>query len=177
MPGRGIVGLERWATLVFVRLSSPRYDRITHVPVIAISARQRGPWTVVTRRRATTRFPPLAISDSLRPGVYRIGYGPALHMVLRLLAATAEHWLAHQLNDYLQDLNEYRPTPRNLLQLSGTITYTHNITLRLDRPITPKNHPSTHPAHRPTQHPPLTSPAPSPHHDLPLTVAATLPDV
>ncbi len=30
-------------------------------------------------RRVATRFPPLAISGSLRPGVYKIGNGPAGH--------------------------------------------------------------------------------------------------
>jgi hypothetical protein len=63
----------------------------------------------------------------------------ALQMVLRLLAANAEHWLAHQLNTYLQDPHEYRATTRNLLHLGGTITYTpHTITVRLDQPTTPK---------------------------------------
>src|SRR5439155_25089765 len=38
-----------------------------------------------------------------------------LQMVLRLLAANAEHWLAHHLNTYLQDPDEYRATTRNLL--------------------------------------------------------------
>lgn len=60
-------------------------------------------------------------------------------MVLRLLAANAEHWLAHQLNAYLQDPNEYRATTRNLLHLGGTITYTPDtINVHLDRPATPK---------------------------------------
>jgi hypothetical protein len=60
-------------------------------------------------------------------------------MMLRLLAANVAHWLAHQLNAYLQDPNEHRATIRNLLQLGGTITYTpHSSTVRLDRPTNPK---------------------------------------
>jgi|HigsolmetaAR201D_1030396.scaffolds.fasta_scaffold16206_1 hypothetical protein len=63
----------------------------------------------------------------------------ALQMVLRLLAANAENWLAHHLNAYLQDNDEYRATTRNLLHLGGTITYTNTaITVELDRPNTPR---------------------------------------
>jgi hypothetical protein len=62
-----------------------------------------------------------------------------LHMVLRLLAHNAEHWLAHHLNTYLQDNNEYRATTRNLLHQGGTITYTPTtIHVHLDRPTTPR---------------------------------------
>jgi Transposase DDE domain len=63
----------------------------------------------------------------------------ALQMVLRLLAANAEHWLAHHLNAYLQDPDEYRATTRNLLHLGGTITYTDTtIHIALDPPNTPR---------------------------------------
>jgi Transposase protein len=63
----------------------------------------------------------------------------ALQMVLRLLAANAENWLAHHLNAYLQDNDEYRATARNLLHLGGTITYTGTtITVELDQPNTPR---------------------------------------
>lgn len=63
----------------------------------------------------------------------------ALQMVLRLLAANAEHWLAHQLNAYLQDDDEYRATTRNLMHLGGTITYTpQTITVELDQPGPPR---------------------------------------
>jgi hypothetical protein len=62
-----------------------------------------------------------------------------LQMVLRLLAHNAEHWLANQLNAYLQDPREYRATTRNLLHLAGTITYTPQaITVTLDQPNTPR---------------------------------------
>jgi hypothetical protein len=91
-------------------------------------------------------------------------------MVLRLLAANAEHWLDHQLNAYLQDPNEYRATTRNLLQLQlgGTITYTpHSITVRLNRPTTPKitraltlltDQLNTNPPHIPGNPCPITTP-------------------
>ncbi len=63
----------------------------------------------------------------------------ALQMTLRLLAYNAELWLATQLNTYLQDPDEYRGITRNLLHLSGTITYTtKTITVTLDQPPTPR---------------------------------------
>ena len=62
-----------------------------------------------------------------------------LQMVLRLLAHNAEHWLAHHLNAYLQDPDEYRATTRNLLHLDGTITYTTTtIHVELNQPATPR---------------------------------------
>jgi transposase len=62
-----------------------------------------------------------------------------LQMVLRLLAHNAEHWLAHRLNAYLQDPNEYRATTRNLLHQAGTITYTNStIHVELTHPGTPR---------------------------------------
>ncbi len=58
-----------------------------------------------------------------------------LQMVLRLLAAAAEHWLATHLNDYLRDSNEYRAITRNLLRLGEQITYAPGaITVTLDVP-------------------------------------------
>ena len=63
----------------------------------------------------------------------------SLQMVLRLLAASAEHWLGNRLNDYLRDLNEYRAITRNLLHLGGTITCTpREITVTLDPPAAPR---------------------------------------
>lgn len=63
----------------------------------------------------------------------------SLQMVLRLLTHNAEHWLAHRLNAYLQDPDEYRATTRNLLHLGGTITYTDStIHVELDRSTTPR---------------------------------------
>jgi hypothetical protein len=72
--------------------------------------------------------------------------GSCRRMMLCLLATKAEHWLAHQLNAYLRDPNKYRarhPQPATTSvqgSLGGTITYTpHSITMRLDRPTTPRN--------------------------------------
>jgi len=63
----------------------------------------------------------------------------SLQMTLRLLAASAEHWLGNQLNDYLRDPNEYRAITRHLLHLGGTITCTPRvITVTLDPPAAPR---------------------------------------
>src|SRR5216683_2853932 len=63
----------------------------------------------------------------------------SLQMVLRLLAAAAEHWLGNRLNDYLRDNDEYRAITRNLLHLGGTITSTPRaITVTLDPPAAPR---------------------------------------
>jgi hypothetical protein len=63
----------------------------------------------------------------------------SLQMVLRLLAASAEHWLGNQLNDYLRDNDEYRAITRHLLHLGGTITCTPRaITVTLDPPAAPR---------------------------------------
>ena len=63
----------------------------------------------------------------------------SLQMVLRLLAAAAEHWLGNQLNDYLRDPDEYRAITRHLLHLGGTITRTPRaITVTLDPPAAPR---------------------------------------
>ncbi len=60
-----------------------------------------------------------------------------LQLVLRLLAANAEHYLARHLNAYLDDDDEYRAITRETIirGLAGTITYTpKSITVTLDRP-------------------------------------------
>ena len=60
-----------------------------------------------------------------------------LQLVLRLLAANAEHYLARHLNAYLDDEDEYRAITRETIirGLAGTITYTpKSITVTLDRP-------------------------------------------
>ena len=63
----------------------------------------------------------------------------SLQMVLRLLAAAAEHWLGNRLNDYLRDNDEYRAITRHLLHLGGTITSTPRvITVTLDPPAAPR---------------------------------------
>ena len=63
----------------------------------------------------------------------------SLQMVLRLLAAAAEHWLGNRLNNYLRDNDEYRAITRNLLHTGGTITCTPRaITVTLDPPAAPR---------------------------------------
>ena len=64
-----------------------------------------------------------------------------LQLVLRLLAANAEHYLARHLNAYLDDDDEYRAITRETIirGLGGTITYSpKNITVTLDRPGQPR---------------------------------------
>ncbi len=64
-----------------------------------------------------------------------------LQLVLRLLAANAEHYLARHLNAYLDDDDEYRAITRETIirGLGGTITYTpRNVTVTLDRPGQPR---------------------------------------
>jgi hypothetical protein len=59
--------------------------------------------------------------------------------VLRLLAASAEHWLATRLNNYLRDAGEYRAITRYLLDLGGQISYTPAaVTVTLDAPAPPR---------------------------------------
>jgi transposase len=84
------------------------------------------------------KLPANAIDPTAQRAVHRT-HRRALQMVLRLLAANAENWLAHHLNAYLQDNDEYRTTARNLLHLDGTITYTDTtVHIELDRPNTPR---------------------------------------
>jgi hypothetical protein len=71
------------------------------------------------------KLPAHVIDPDAKRAIHRASRG-ALQMVLRLLAHNAEHWLAHKLNAYLQDPNEYRATTRNLLHLGGTITLQRN---------------------------------------------------
>src|SRR5262249_40155109 len=62
--------------------------------------------------------PATQIDPDAQPATHRTPRR-ALQMVLRLLAHNAEHWLAHHLDAYLQDPDEYRATTRNLLHLGG----------------------------------------------------------
>ena len=88
----------------------------------------------------------------------------SLQMVLRLLAAAAEHWLGNRLNGYLRDPDEYRATTRHLLHLGGTITSTPRlITVTLDPPAAPRIAPR--PAHRGDQR----NPAPHAGDTRPIT--------
>ena len=84
------------------------------------------------------KLPANVIDPNASRAVHRT-HRRALQMVLRLLAANAENWLAHHLNAYLQDNNEYRATTRNLLHLGGTITYTPTtVHIELNQPNTPR---------------------------------------
>jgi hypothetical protein len=84
------------------------------------------------------KLPANQINPAAARAVHRV-HRRALQMVLRLLAANAENWLAYHLNAYLQDNDEYRATARNLLHLGGTITYTDTaIIVGLDKPNTPR---------------------------------------
>ena len=84
------------------------------------------------------KLPANTIDPTAERAVHRT-HRRALQMVLRLLAANAENWLAHHLNAYLQDNDEYRTTARNLLHLGGTLTYTDaTVHIELDRPNTPR---------------------------------------
>jgi hypothetical protein len=89
----------------------------------------------------------------------------ALQMVCRLLAYNAELDLARRLNTYLTDPDEYRAITRNLLHLSGRITFEpKTITVTLDPPDAPRvaralglliQELNTNPAHIPSDHRPL----------------------
>jgi transposase len=84
------------------------------------------------------KLPANTIDPTAERAVHRT-HRRALQMVLRLLAANAENWLAHHLNAYLQDNDEYRTTARNLLHLGGTITYTDTtVHIELDQHNTPR---------------------------------------
>ena len=84
------------------------------------------------------KLPANQINPNATRAIHR-AHRRALQMVLRLLAANAENWLAYHLNAYLQDNDEYRATARNLLHQGGTITYTATtITVELDPPNTPR---------------------------------------
>jgi hypothetical protein len=86
-------------------------------------------------------------------------------MVCRLLAYNAELDLALRINTYLADPDEYRAITRNLLHLSGRITYhPRQITITLDQPNSPRiaralhqliTELNTKPAHLPGDHRPI----------------------
>src|SRR5262249_57850760 len=75
-----------------------------------------------TLKTIPAKLPANQIDPDAKRAIHRASRR-GLQMVLRLLAANAEHWLAHHLNAYLQDPDEYRATTRNLLHLGGTITH------------------------------------------------------
>jgi hypothetical protein len=87
---------------------------------------------------APAKLPANVINPEAERAIHR-AHRRALQMVLRLLAANAENWLAYHLNAYLEDHDEYRATARRLLELGGTITYEDKtITVELNRPNTPR---------------------------------------
>ena len=103
-------------------------------------AKARG--AVTTARAALNGIPAKLPANQVTPGAQKAvlrSRRRSLQMVLRLLAASAEHWLGNRLNDYLRDNNEYRAITRNLLHLGGTVSYTPAaITVTLGQPATPR---------------------------------------
>ena len=97
---------------------------------------------VTAATAALKHIPAKAPANQVTPGAQRAILRTrrrSLQMVLRLLAAAAEHWLGNRLNDYLRDPDEYRAITRNLLHLGGTITRTpRDITVTLDPPAAPR---------------------------------------
>jgi len=88
------------------------------------------------RKRHRAKLPASEIDPAATRAVLHINRR-CLQLVLRLLAANAEHYLARHLNAYLQDDDEYRAITRETIirGLGGTITYTpKTITVALDRP-------------------------------------------
>src|SRR6266700_1980924 len=97
---------------------------------------------VTAARAALKGIPAKLPANQVTPGAQKAILAArrrSLQMVLRLLAAAAEHWLGNQLNDYLRDPNEDRAITLNLLHLGGTITRTPRaITVTLDPPAAPR---------------------------------------
>jgi len=88
------------------------------------------------RKKHRAKLPASQIDPAATRAVLHINRR-CLQLVLRLLAANAEHYLARHLNAYLDDDDEYRAITRETIirGLAGTITYTpKNITVTLDRP-------------------------------------------
>ncbi len=97
---------------------------------------------VTAATAALKPIPAKAPANQVTPGAQKAILATrrrSLQMVLRLLAAAAEHWLGNRLNDYLRDPDEYRAITRHLLHLGGTITSTPRvITVTLDPPAAPR---------------------------------------
>jgi hypothetical protein len=97
---------------------------------------------VTAARAALKGIPARLPANQVTPGAQKAILAArrrSLQMVLRLLAASAEHWLGNRLNDYLRDNDEYRAITRNLLHLGGQITHTSRvITVTLDTPAPPR---------------------------------------
>ena len=97
---------------------------------------------VAAARTALKGIPAKLPASQVTPGAQKAILATrrrSLQMVLRLLAAAAEHWLGNRLNDYLRDPDEYRAITRHLLHLGGTITSTPRvIAVTLDPPAAPR---------------------------------------
>jgi hypothetical protein len=97
---------------------------------------------LTTARAALRPVPARLPANQVTPGAQKAILRTrrrSLQMVLRLLAAAAEHWLGNHLNNYLRDNNEYRAITRSLLHTPGTITSTASaITVTLDPPAAPR---------------------------------------
>jgi hypothetical protein len=97
---------------------------------------------VTTAKAALSGIPAKLPANQVTPGAQKAvlrARRRSLQMALRLLAASAEHWLGNRLNDYLRDNNEYRAITRNLLHLGGTVSYTPAaITVTLGQPAAPR---------------------------------------
>src|SRR5271157_2755946 len=92
------------------------------------------------RKKHRAKLPANEIDPAATRAVLHINRR-CLQLVLRLLAANAEHYLARHLNAYLDDDDEYRAITRETIirGLGGTITYSpKNITVTLDRPGQPR---------------------------------------
>jgi hypothetical protein len=98
----------------------------------------RAKQAVAAARAARDAIPAKIAVNQAHPGAQRALLSArrrGLQMVLRLLAANAELWLAGRLNAYLRDLDEYRAITRHLLHQPGHIAYHHDaITVILDPP-------------------------------------------
>ena len=88
------------------------------------------------RKKHRAKLPASQIDPAATRAVLHINRR-CLQLVLRLLAANAEHYLARHLNAYLDDDDEYRAITRETIirGLAGTIAYSpKSITVTLDRP-------------------------------------------
>jgi hypothetical protein len=98
----------------------------------------RAKQTVTAARAARDAIPAKIAVNQAHPGAQRAllhARRRGLQMVLRLLAANAELWLAGRLNAYLRDPDEYRAITRHLLHQPGHIAYHPDaITVILDPP-------------------------------------------
>ena len=102
----------------------------------------QGTDAVTAAKAALKHIPAKLPASQVTPGAQKAILATrrrSLQMVLRLLAAAAEHWLGNRLKDYLRDPDEYRAITRHLLHLGGTITRTpRTITVTLDPPAAPR---------------------------------------